>query len=228
MLKWAGMEAVAVLDLRATRPGKPLGARCKAGLPPCISRANFTLAPNCLRRYRNCSKAEVLATCGRHTIVDARGHHGFKGWSKPLDPGGQYIPGAPNRPFTGQPGARWRFIPAATAGVRRFAGGVAECGAPLRSGGSGRRTQRPAMELAGLGCAALMPLGWSEWCSDPSRPVAQGRGSAPHLPRPGALVLQVYNIHQTSVRALAQAHPDWEFRGRYLAQGSHRTLKLQR
>ena len=31
-----------------------------------------------------------------------------------------------------------------------------------------------AMEIAGLGHTALFAGSWSEWCSDPSRPVAQG------------------------------------------------------
>jgi thiosulfate/3-mercaptopyruvate sulfurtransferase len=31
-----------------------------------------------------------------------------------------------------------------------------------------------AMEVAGLGGARLYPGSWSEWCSDPTRPVATG------------------------------------------------------
>jgi thiosulfate/3-mercaptopyruvate sulfurtransferase len=31
-----------------------------------------------------------------------------------------------------------------------------------------------AMEIAGLGRAALYAGSWSEWCSDPTRPMAQG------------------------------------------------------
>ena len=31
-----------------------------------------------------------------------------------------------------------------------------------------------AMEIAGLGRTALYAGSWSEWCSDPSRPVATG------------------------------------------------------
>ncbi|MCB2001425.1 MAG: sulfurtransferase, partial [Rhodoferax sp.] len=31
-----------------------------------------------------------------------------------------------------------------------------------------------AMEIAGLGRQALFAGSWSEWCSDPSRPVAKG------------------------------------------------------
>jgi thiosulfate/3-mercaptopyruvate sulfurtransferase len=31
-----------------------------------------------------------------------------------------------------------------------------------------------AMEVAGLSGAALYPGSWSEWCADPSRPVATG------------------------------------------------------
>jgi thiosulfate/3-mercaptopyruvate sulfurtransferase len=31
-----------------------------------------------------------------------------------------------------------------------------------------------AMEIAGLGRAALFAGSWSQWCSDPARPVARG------------------------------------------------------
>jgi len=31
-----------------------------------------------------------------------------------------------------------------------------------------------AMELAGLAGSRLYPGSWSEWCSDPARPVARG------------------------------------------------------
>jgi len=31
-----------------------------------------------------------------------------------------------------------------------------------------------AMEVAGLGASALYAGSWSDWCSDPSRPMAQG------------------------------------------------------
>ena len=31
-----------------------------------------------------------------------------------------------------------------------------------------------AMEIAGLGRAPLFAGSWSQWCSDPARPVAQG------------------------------------------------------
>jgi thiosulfate/3-mercaptopyruvate sulfurtransferase len=31
-----------------------------------------------------------------------------------------------------------------------------------------------AMEIAGLGSSALYAGSWSEWCSNPNRPIAQG------------------------------------------------------
>jgi len=31
-----------------------------------------------------------------------------------------------------------------------------------------------AMQVAGLGASALFAGSWSEWCSDPQRPVAKG------------------------------------------------------
>lgn len=31
-----------------------------------------------------------------------------------------------------------------------------------------------AMEVAGLGCTGFYAGSWSEWCSDPPRPLAQG------------------------------------------------------
>jgi thiosulfate/3-mercaptopyruvate sulfurtransferase len=83
------------------------------------------------------------------TILDARGAPRFRGEVEPLDPAAGHIPGALNRPFTENIDATGKFKPAEVPNIL-------------------------AMELAGLGRQALFAGSWSEWCSDPSRPVAQG------------------------------------------------------
>jgi thiosulfate/3-mercaptopyruvate sulfurtransferase len=88
-----------------------------------------------------------------------------------------HIPGALNRPFTQNIGADGLFKDAATLrsefttllGQRDPAHVVHHCGS-----GVSAVPNILAMEIAGLGRTALFAGSWSEWCSDPSRPVAQG------------------------------------------------------
>jgi thiosulfate/3-mercaptopyruvate sulfurtransferase len=50
----------------------------------------------------------------------------------------------------------------------------ASSGAPLRQAASSAVPNVIAMEIAGLGRAGLYAGSWSDGCSDPARPVAQG------------------------------------------------------
>ena len=88
-----------------------------------------------------------------------------------------HIPGALNRPFGSNLGADGRFKPAAQLrqefdsllGGRDPATVVHQCGS-----GVSAIPNLLAMELAGLGRAALFAGSWSEWCRDSSLPVARG------------------------------------------------------
>ena len=178
MLKWAGHENVAVLDggLQAWQAngGETQSGQTDASTP--ASASNYLLAP---------AKATLLATekiasqLGRPTqnLVDARGAPRFKGEVEPLDPVAGHIPGALNRPFNLNLGADGKFKAApelraefeALLAGRNPATVVHHCGS-----GVSAVPNLIAMEIAGLGRTALYAGSWSEWCSDPARPCAQG------------------------------------------------------
>ena len=125
--------------------------------------------------------ATLLAGLGAVRIVDARAGERYRGDVETLDPVAGHIPGAVNRPFKDNLGADGRFKPPAELRADFAALGLAgEGGAPVvQQCGSGVTACHNllAMARAGLGTTALYPGSWSEWCSDPARPVA--RGDAP-------------------------------------------------
>ena len=174
MLKWAGHEAVAVLD-GGLQAWQAAGGEVRGGTEPSHFQSNFELkAP--LRRLAT-SDDVLRGLGGAQTIVDARATPRFKGEVEPLDPVAGHIPGALNRPFASNLGADGRFKPVAQlrqefeqllAG-RDPATVVHHCGS-----GVSAVPNVIAMELAGLGQPALYAGSWSEWCSDPKRPVEKG------------------------------------------------------
>ncbi len=173
MLKWAGHDAVAVLD-GGLGAWQAAGGELASGDEVSHFQANFKLGEP-LRRLA--TTADVLAGMGTQTIVDARATARFKGEVEPLDPVAGHIPGALNRPFQGNLGADGLFKPAAQlrAEYQQLLAGrdpasvVHHCGS-----GVSAVPNLIAMELAGLGQAALYAGSWSEWCADPARPVERG------------------------------------------------------
>jgi thiosulfate/3-mercaptopyruvate sulfurtransferase len=111
-------------------------------------------------------------------IIDARAPERFSGEQETIDPVAGHIPGAVNRfYFDNLDDAGIHFKPAAElradfeqvlagrkpeAAVHQCGSGVTACHNLL------------AMELAGLSGSRLYAGSWSEWCADPSRPVATG------------------------------------------------------
>ena len=179
MLKWAGHEAVAVLD-GGLRAWQAAGGESSSGSQPQIgagsSASAFTLSP---------AKAVLVSTwtvaknLGRpiQNLIDARGAPRFRGEVEPLDPVAGHIPGARNRAFGLNFDADGKFKPAAELKAefeallagRDPATVVHHCGS-----GVSAVPNIIAMEIAGLGPTALYAGSWSEWCSDPARPAAQG------------------------------------------------------
>jgi len=175
MLKWAGHDAVAVLD-----GGLPAwlgaGGDVVDGTEAGHFQSHFRLGPP-LRRLA--TTADVAAQLGDNaqTIIDARAAPRYRGEVEPLDPVAGHIPGALNRPFNLNIDADGKFKPAAQlreefeqllAG-RDPASVVHHCGS-----GVSAVPNVIAMEVAGLGPSALYAGSWSEWCRDLTLPVAKG------------------------------------------------------
>ena len=175
MLKWAGHEAVAVLDggLQAWQAaGGEVTDRAEAS----HFQSNSELGPQ-LRSLA--TTADVVNALGKakQTVVDARATPRYRGEVEPLDPVAGHIPGALNRPFSQNLGPDGKFKSPAQlkAEFEQLLAGrdpstvVHHCGSGVSS-----VPNLIAMELAGLGATALYAGSWSEWCSDPKRPVEKG------------------------------------------------------
>jgi thiosulfate/3-mercaptopyruvate sulfurtransferase len=108
-------------------------------------------------------------------LIDARAPERFRGETEPVDPVAGHIPGARNVPAQWTETPDGRFLPAAELRVR-YATVGAEPGIPVAVYcGSGVVATEGvfAMGLAGID-AALYAGSWSEWITDPNRPVEVG------------------------------------------------------
>jgi thiosulfate/3-mercaptopyruvate sulfurtransferase len=121
------------------------------------------------------SAERLLAEPAASLVIDARAPERFRGDVEPLDAQAGHIPGARNRFFKDNLAAGGRFLP--TVELRKV---FEAFGVPadriVHQCGSGVTASHNllAMEAAGLTGSALYPGSWSEWSSDPARPVARG------------------------------------------------------
>jgi thiosulfate/3-mercaptopyruvate sulfurtransferase len=174
MLRWLGHDAVAVLD-------GGWDAWRKAPHPvtdqiPVIIAAQFTLRR---RADMACDAGTIVAKSGKPKprLLDARSPDRYRGENETLDPVAGHIPGAGNRFFKLNLDAAGGFKP--PAALRQDFEAILGAVPPsevVHYCGSGVTACHNllAMEIAGLSGSRLYPGSWSEWCSDPSRPVAKG------------------------------------------------------
>jgi thiosulfate/3-mercaptopyruvate sulfurtransferase len=173
MLRWLGHDAVAVLDggyARWTAEQRPVSTEVPTPAP-----AQLDVA----RVVPTVSATGVAASLPRHTLLlmDARAAERFRGETEPLDPVAGHIPGALNRPSSRNLKPDGTFRPARelrsefesmlhgrpVEDVVHYCGsGVTACHNVL------------AMAVAGYPLTRVYPGSWSEWVSDPVRPVATG------------------------------------------------------
>ncbi|QQB34810.1 sulfurtransferase [Achromobacter deleyi] len=176
MLRWLGHDRVAVLDggwQAWQAAGLPTSTEAAA---PVWAGAPVTPAAP---RVGSVDVQAVLDNIARpaFTVIDARAANRYRGEVEPMDPVAGHIPGALNRPNGQNLQADGRFKDAAqlreefttlldgrdpAAIVHQCGSGITACHNLL------------SMEIAGLAGSRLYPGSWSEWCSDPSRPVAKG------------------------------------------------------
>jgi thiosulfate/3-mercaptopyruvate sulfurtransferase len=175
LARWIGHPEVAVLDggLAAwSRAGLELSVEAPALLPP----GKLSLLPS-LAPSIDLAGVQAALASGTTTIVDARTAERYRGEAEPIDPVAGHIPGAINRPMPQNLQPDGCFKPAAVlrAEFEALLGDVAP-GSVAHHCGSGIAGCHNvlAMEIAGLGGSMLYPGSWSEWCADPSRPIATG------------------------------------------------------
>ncbi|MDE2598866.1 MAG: sulfurtransferase [Rhodocyclaceae bacterium] len=171
MLRWIGHRGpVAVLDggIQAWQAaGFPLSQKPQT-FPP--------LAYPLIATGPVVKAQDVLAFLGASSafLLDARSADRFRGESEALDAVGGHIPGARNRFFRDNLADDGHFKPAEQLRAEfmtQLAG--ADPSTVVHSCGSGITACHNllAMEVAGLTGSKLYAGSWSEWSSDPSRPV---------------------------------------------------------
>jgi thiosulfate/3-mercaptopyruvate sulfurtransferase len=175
MLKWAGHDAVAVLD-GGLQTWTALGGATSQGTEPAHFQSNFALHDS-LRQLVSADEVEQgLAQAGHQTLIDARAPARYRGEVEPMDLVAGHIPGALNRPFTDNIALDGGFKPKellraefeALLQDHDPATVVHQCGS-----GVSALPNLIAMEIAGFAPTKLFAGSWSEWCSNPARPVAK-------------------------------------------------------
>jgi thiosulfate/3-mercaptopyruvate sulfurtransferase len=163
VLRYFGHPDVRVLD-GGLAAWVEAGGRLEAGVVT-APKGDFTAEPGHMPML-DADGAAAVARTG--VLLDVRAPERYRGDTEPVDPVGGHIPGARNAPVSGDVDASGRF--------RRAPGldldpGV-EVGVYCGSGVSAAQKVL-ALELTGIR-AALYPGSWSEWITDPARPVARG------------------------------------------------------
>lgn len=176
MLRWLGHDQVAVLDggwQAWTAAGLPVSHDAAPAVQP-----GTPVEPGApLAGYVDAQAVLANITQPAFTVIDARAANRYRGEVEPMDPVAGHIPGALNRPNGENLQSDGRFktpeqlrteFDTLLAGhdpasiVHQCGSGITACHNLL------------SMEIAGLTGSRLYPGSWSEWCSDPARPVAKG------------------------------------------------------
>ena len=193
LLRYFGHQQVQVLDggyqawLAADEP-------IETGPAPAPPPGTFTARPGHLPLLDAAGAARVAR---EGVLLDARAAERYRGEVEPVDPVAGHIPDAVSAPTTENLGPGGRFldpealrarfaglgVPAAAA-APAAAGAPAAAAAPAAAGGAGTTGvycgsgvtaahEVLALSLAGIP-AALYVGSWSDWITDPARPVATG------------------------------------------------------
>ncbi|PRC91548.1 sulfurtransferase [Solimicrobium silvestre] len=172
MLRWVGHAAVAVLDggLPAwVEANQPLDTQIFEAAPGAISEQTALVS------LVSVNDVVVNIETRHKTVVDARSPDRYRGENETIDPVGGHIPGAKNRFFKDNLQVNGRFKSAQElraelgAVIKEPHNAIMQCGSGVTA-----CHNLLALEIAGMPGAALYAGSWSEWCSDPARPIALG------------------------------------------------------
>ncbi len=168
LLRYFGHDRVRVLDggYRAwTEAGGSVTVADVAAAP-----GDFTARPGGMPVV-DASGAAALARDG--VLIDVRTPERYRGEHEPVDPVAGHIPGAVNVPVAETGNADGTFKEPAELAKLFASAGASSPGAVGAYCGSGVTAARGVLALALAGLPAALYVGsWSNWITDPSRPVA--------------------------------------------------------
>ena len=173
LLKWAGHEAVAVLDGGMAR-WRELGYPVESGehhSTATVFRADF--------QDRLLCRADDVADLLNDTataLVDSRAAERYRGENVTLDPVAGHIPGAVNAPFSETIEGDGTLKPLLLLQEHFGRKGITSDRNPIFYCGSGVTAALNILAYlhAGMGMPRLYAGSWSDWITDESRPVATG------------------------------------------------------
>jgi thiosulfate/3-mercaptopyruvate sulfurtransferase len=174
LLRYLGHDAVAVLDggwAKWAGEGRPTRSGDE-------DRQSTIFKPS-PRAELSVGLANVMAHIGdsNRVLIDARAAERFEGRSETIDRVAGHIPGAVNHFFKQNLGPDGTMLSPETlrANFERVLGGRTAADAVMYCGSGVTACQNLlAMEHGGLRGARLYVGSWSEWSSDPSRPIETG------------------------------------------------------
>lgn len=174
LLRWLGHEPVAVLD-GGRRAWVAAGLPLEAGTPVAAVPGDFEVADSLVPAPVRAADVLTNIDAGKAQVLDARDPSRFAGEPNPIDPVPGHIPRARNRFFRDNLRADGRFRPADDLAadfnaLLQGAPAILQCGSGVTACHNAL-----AMAVAGVPAGRLYPGSWSEWISDPARPVATGR-----------------------------------------------------
>jgi len=174
LLRWLGHEKVAVLDggLDAWLQAEYEVTAAQPEPAPCEFHGEAGSMP-----VLNAEQVAAGIADGSLVVVDVRAAERFRGENEPLDKVAGHVPGALNLPLGNNLAASGSFqAPGALAALYESRLPDADPSALAFMCGSGVSACHSllALEIIGWSGAALYAGSWSDWISDPHRPVASG------------------------------------------------------
>jgi thiosulfate/3-mercaptopyruvate sulfurtransferase len=174
LLRWLGHPGVALLDggyPKWVREMRPVTAEL-----PVIGGGNCLCLPE-RSQYVEADEVARFLEIGQGVLIDARSERRFTGEYEPLDPIAGHIPGAINWDFEENLDIDGTYLPpeALRENYQALLGGrsprdvIHVCGSGVTA-----CHNVLAMEIAGLPGSRLYVGSWSEWITDPARPIATG------------------------------------------------------
>ncbi len=171
LLRFLGHDAVRVLDGGITA-WIAAGGRLEGEelIPVAPAPSTFTARP---RLEMIVGADEVAQRSTDAALIDSRAAKRYSGELEPLDPVGGHIPGAVNIDWAqGIVNNQWLEAGAQRERFAQISDAeeiIVYCGSGVSAGGN-----LLALEIAGVRDAKLYAGSWSDWVSDPERPVATG------------------------------------------------------